>query len=660
MCITFTYFCGIILKGNNIQIRRIVVKEKTKNILGFFPGARKYFCSFFLFSRKKKILFIALPVFSFLLLLMRYHYADAFSQGEAEALYVEGMSMAASSAVNAVADSASSLFLLAFNYLLYAVWVFVSYLLVIAGIIFDWAIKPANFDLVVANNEAIYAGWKMVRDFLNLFFILVLLFSAFCTVFQVEKYHIKKLILTIVLMALLVNFSYPISRFIIDTANVTMYYMMGQLFPGGDNISIGVAKSFFNPAVLDPIKEGGSFKGAIVTTQIIGAIVFTFIFAVTMLMIGILLVVRLAVLGIVIIFSPLGFTANIFPSTQKYADDWWTALFKQSFFGPIMLFMVAIAINVYTASNEAISNSLQAAVSGTKTEGTLTGILITGVTLAIPITILWLGIMAAQKMGAIGADVAKKYSMAAVKGAALLPYKAAKSGLAASGITGGVKKRYENLTNKFKSAKSSREAKVASLLGDKGAEAQDMRRRAKEYKDQFTDKNTLKELAKKGDAAAALRLAEDKEIDQETYDTFVSGNGNPKRKPGQAVRDILDYQVKEKRAYLVAINKSNDIQLINETRSKVTASLGLSSPASDAQVKEYIANQEMGGLGPEKFAQQDWEGLNTYSGTAANKTLAQEGAKYAFGKMKSAAVSEVQKRINPNGTNALNNLGIPV
>src|SRR3990167_7929341 len=123
-----------------------------------------------------------------------------------------------------------------FNLLLYGVSLLIWLLLFLAGILFDWAVNPENFALVV-NSKSVLVGWTIVRDALNLAFILVLLFSAFATIFQVEKFHLKKILLTLVLMALLVNFSYPISRFIIDAGNVPMYYLISTAFPNSTNAS---------------------------------------------------------------------------------------------------------------------------------------------------------------------------------------------------------------------------------------------------------------------------------------------------------------------------------------------------------------------------------------------------------------------------------------
>ena len=365
-------------------------------------------------------------------------------------------------------------FLYVINLLLLAVFSFISLLAVLGGIILDWSINPNNFKMVV-DNSVIYTFWGYVRDTMNLFFILVLLFSAFATIFQSSKYHLikGKILLYVILMALLVNFSYPISRFIVDTANITMYYFYGEMFPNVSTTS-GVSammgdmaeiKNNLKPA--DTTLKAVKCNGATLSIQIIAAIVFMAIFGMTMLLIGILMIVRLVVIAVLIFSSPVGFVGNLVPSLKKYADDWWSALFKQSFFGPIMVFMIYMAMKMMKAMNEGgLEKSMRDAMKSI--EGGYSNIIVAGTSMAIPIVILWVGFISAQKMGAVGASMATKYVKKIGKAAALFPLKA-------SGVYGGAQAGWKNFkkTGKIGGAKvpfagsdarEEREAKYAGFI----------------------------------------------------------------------------------------------------------------------------------------------------------------------------------------------------
>jgi hypothetical protein len=312
----------------------------------------------------------------------------------------------------------ASPFFLAINMLLYVIFAFAGLILIIAGILMDWAINPNNFTAVMSMHS-IADGWTIVRDFLNLMFILVLLFSAFCTIFQVEKYHLKKILLTLVLMALLVNFSFPISRFVIDTANVTMYFIINRAFPDLSNSS-GISTSIvqFSKIVYAVAPSAGflGYKtlGYSFTIKMVSAILFLFLLGATLLIIAILLIIRIVVLAIVVIFSPVGFVGAILPQFKRFSDMWWDTLFKQSFFGVIMAFMLYLSLKMMEemqASGGIMESIRQFVSENMGGQSNYSGILVTGTQMAIPIALLWIGLIAAQKMGAAGAQWAQKKVM---------------------------------------------------------------------------------------------------------------------------------------------------------------------------------------------------------------------------------------------------------
>jgi len=151
------------------------------------------------------------------------------------------------------------------------------------------------------------------------------------------------------------------------------------------------------------------------TTKILAAIVFTFIFGATLLIIAILFIIRIVVLGVLIVFSPIGFVGSILPGMKKFADDWWDALFKQSFFAPIMVFMLFLAVQMMRASNNNITKSIGSAVqSNTALGADSKSIIATGTSMAMPIVLLWLGILVSKNFGAYGAATAKKLGMGAM------------------------------------------------------------------------------------------------------------------------------------------------------------------------------------------------------------------------------------------------------
>jgi len=195
--------------------------------------------------------------------------------------------------------------------------------------LFQYILDPAKF-LKIATHQIVYETWKIVRDLLNVAFIMALLFSAFCTIFQVEKYNYKKILLNLIIMALLVNFSFPITRFIIDVSNIMMYSLIKGL-------QIPVAS---NGEIFGKIAEGSLIQhiiapgqpGSVDTSYLIIGVIFIFILLITLLTIAALMVVRVIALTILIIFSPVAFVGSLLSVGSKYTGQWWDNLFKYAFF----------------------------------------------------------------------------------------------------------------------------------------------------------------------------------------------------------------------------------------------------------------------------------------------------------------------------------------
>lgn len=285
-----------------------------------------------------------------------------------------------------------------------------SYILSATVALFGYIVDAKEMKAIFGHKK-IYDAWKIVRDMLNFVFILVLIFIAFSTIFQVEKYNYKKLLLTLVVMALLVNFSFPITRFIIDVSNVLMYTIMTELFPA--TTGIGIFEQIAKDSGISNILSNTNLVGESQAPLLLMSVIFVFIFTITLFALTILLVIRAIALAVLIIFSSLGFIGMILPDTSKYAKDFWDTLFKYALFGPIMLFMLYVATEIMNVSSE--KEAVFKGLAEFTTEGNSVGFIASMAFFFIPIIVLWLGMGMAQKMGVAGADMITNKAKGAVK-----------------------------------------------------------------------------------------------------------------------------------------------------------------------------------------------------------------------------------------------------
>ncbi len=301
-------------------------------------------------------------------------------------------------------DKAWDLFTNPIDSTLLAILEGMSWLVKAAVFLFEIAVNPELFNKLFRDSgTTLYEMWGFIRDFLNIFFILILLFSAFATVFQVSKYHIQKILLSVVLMALLVNFSWTITRIIIDLSNVTMYFFIDEMLLGSGETTakIGALSN------LSDIMVPGDFSkvaGAKDTTYLLLAITVVFIFGVTLLAYAGVLLIRVIALVLLLIFSPVGFVAAAFPSTSKYASQWWDALFKYAFSGPTLIFMLVVAIKMLEAigGSGIGENELRSIISKEGLENNLNNMAESIALFTIPIMILWTALITSGKAGDAG------------------------------------------------------------------------------------------------------------------------------------------------------------------------------------------------------------------------------------------------------------------
>ncbi len=536
--------------------------------------------------------------------------------------------------------STEKAFAMTFQFLLISISAVLKLLVLASAKIFDWVIRQESFDAIIRNNGSVYLAWVMVRDFLNLFFMLALLFSAFSTIFQVEKYHLKKIIILLVVMALLVNFSYPITLFVMDFSNSAMYFFIGLIQQSANASSVASVSALVakmsEMGMLSKIIEGQADTVALLMT-----IIFQFILFVTLFAYAINLLIRILAFAILLIFSPAGFTLSFFPSTGNIASSWWDNLIKYAVMGPLMIFFLLIANLIFGSVNASNSN-----------DATITSSV---VIFTIPIVFLWVGLIASQKFGgeasASAMGIAKKTGNWVKNNGSRMAYRGVDvvSGHRISGGIGAVKRRWERWDESYKSKSSARASKYAEKLGVTGAEEQNMHNQAAEYKKRGLSNDTLKTMAQRGDAAAAFVLAENKKMDADTFNGFMGRVKNRK------LKDAISGKVKQNRADLVALHKVADSAEIAKVRNA-------HSDWGDDRIRRHILSTEMGGLNAEQYAQQNWDDVhkqiedlrNSAETTDRRKGAELYGAiRRSFNERTENAKTDIVKRLNKNSTTSL-------
>ncbi|MBU1167433.1 hypothetical protein KKC60_03435 [Patescibacteria group bacterium] len=201
---------------------------------------------------------------------------------------------------------------------------------------------PSN----VAAFDAVQVGWVVVRDVVNMFFILILLVMAFGTILRIENYQFKKLLPRLIIGILLVNFSRTICAIFIEFSDVLM-----RAFTFG-NSNANIAAGFTRTLGMDKLVTVGAavdtktINDSSVAAGMAMLVIFVGLFILAMTGMVVLLTVRLVALMFLTVISPVAFLFDIVPKTQEYAKKWWGEFTKFILYGPVATFCVFLSLKV--------------------------------------------------------------------------------------------------------------------------------------------------------------------------------------------------------------------------------------------------------------------------------------------------------------------------
>ncbi|MDP4000759.1 MAG: hypothetical protein Q8P83_00765 [bacterium] len=189
--------------------------------------------------------------------------------------------------------------------------------------------NPSKFPSLVL------AGWIVVRDIMNLFFIIALIVISLATILRIETYSWKRLLPRLIIMALLVNFSKAIATGIVSVSDLLLMFFTtndsGLIKPGQLLQEMYGGSKYFE----------GFFSGDILAVAIM-KLILACVSLVSFSALTILFLIRLVGIWILIIFSPVAFALNILPATQQYSKMWWSYFIKYLIWAPVALFLLML------------------------------------------------------------------------------------------------------------------------------------------------------------------------------------------------------------------------------------------------------------------------------------------------------------------------------
>jgi len=230
---------------------------------------------------------------------------------------------------------------LALLYVLQFVLLVSSFLVWIAGFLLVTIVNldiplthcPIDPRTMLETDCIVNAGWRIMRDIVNMLLIVVLVVIAFATMLRLEGYGIRKALMPLVAVALLVNFSKVLVGVAVDIPTIIMQIFLSEV------TGVGVFTDSLKQQTDLIVDYFSNFKFLSLTgniTVILKTIVLIIVnvaFAFLLGLFTLIFLMRYAALWILTILSPLAMAAYILPATKKFYTWWIGQLVSWSLIG---------------------------------------------------------------------------------------------------------------------------------------------------------------------------------------------------------------------------------------------------------------------------------------------------------------------------------------
>ena len=221
-------------------------------------------------------------------------------------------------------------------------------------------------------------GWALMRDFANMFFIFILLYISLCIMLDIKVGggDPKHMIVSVVIIAIVINFSMFVTDVVIDTSNTLALVFYNQItvkdekgadLPDDSALStlssntgidkpkqIGLAlASAFHPQTFtqssfwQQIRDetGQVAPGRMILLLLVMGILY-FVVAWSFFVAAFSFLGRMVELFVLIIFSPIAFITYIVPGMRKIErfgwSTWWSSLIKTAFAAPVYFLLILL------------------------------------------------------------------------------------------------------------------------------------------------------------------------------------------------------------------------------------------------------------------------------------------------------------------------------
>lgn len=255
------------------------------------------------------------------------------------------------------------------------------------------------------NNEIIRLGLDITKSFVNMGLVVILVFIALSIALRLKEYASQKTLISLIAVALLVNFAPVVCGLIVDASNIVMNYFLKALTKGVSPSSVFLDISFYNriqdvlTITIGPLSE----KLSLLARTMIACALYSAISWAFLLFAGLFLL-RYVAIWLLVILSPLAFVALILPGTRKFWQQWWNQFIQWSIIGiPMAFFLYLATVSFKSVKASLLANRTITAVLPFSSDSSITDFYADVIPYYIPLAILYIGFILGLQTSAMGA-----------------------------------------------------------------------------------------------------------------------------------------------------------------------------------------------------------------------------------------------------------------
>ncbi len=256
--------------------------------------------------------------------------------------------MAADSVTNA-AESAGNLLA---NLIAYIVTIVVGGVGQVVVLLIDVAVIPLMQYNAYSTSQVIGTGWAVVRDSVNMFFVIILIIIAMGTIFGISRFQWRQQVPRLLILAIVINFSRLLCGLMIDFSQVIMLTFVNALkdIAGGNFIEMLGVRSIFNFNSLSAVVNESGLQAADILMASGAALFMMLTILVALLMLVIVLAYRIAMIWMLVVMAPLAWftkgTEGVIQGVSGAYANWWKRWICAMASGPVLTFFLWLGLAV--------------------------------------------------------------------------------------------------------------------------------------------------------------------------------------------------------------------------------------------------------------------------------------------------------------------------